>query len=82
MWPDDPHRGFRAEAEARLEERRRSMEVAALIVDHHLQLLQKRDVKDLARAAHIAPTRPKPGSSSFARWTLGPAASITASRPG
>ena len=29
------------------------MEVAALIVDHHLHLLQKRDVKDLARAAQI-----------------------------
>jgi RNA polymerase sigma-54 factor len=49
----DPHGSFRAEADARLEERRRSMEVAALIVEHHLQLLQKRDVKDLARAAHI-----------------------------
>jgi len=58
---DDPHRGFRAEAEARLEERRRSMEVAALIVDHHLQLLQKRDVKDLARAAHITPTEAEAG---------------------
>ena len=54
--PDvDPHRSFRAEAEKRLEERRRSMEVAALIVDRHLQLLQKRDVKDLARAAQITP---------------------------
>jgi RNA polymerase sigma-54 factor len=50
---DDPHRAFRAEAEARLDERQRSMEVAALIVDHHLPLLQKRDVKDLARAAQI-----------------------------
>jgi RNA polymerase sigma-54 factor len=50
---DDPHRSFRAAAEAQLEERRRSMEVAALIVDQHLQLLQKRDVKDLARAAHV-----------------------------
>ncbi len=47
---EDPHRSFRAEAEARLEERRRAMEVAAQIVDKHLQLLQKRDVKDLARA--------------------------------
>jgi RNA polymerase sigma-54 factor len=52
---DDPHRGFRAEAEARLDERRRSMELASVIVDHHLPLLQKRDVKDLARTAHIAP---------------------------
>ncbi|MGP8270864.1 MAG: RNA polymerase sigma-54 factor [Terracidiphilus sp.] len=50
---EDPHRSFRAEAEGRLEERRRSMEVAALIVDRHLQLLQKRDLKDLARAAQV-----------------------------
>jgi len=50
---DDPHGSFRAEADARLEERRRSMEVAALIVDRHLQLLQKRDMKDLARVAQI-----------------------------
>ena len=50
---DDPHRSFRAEAEAQIDERRRSMEVAALIVDRHLHLLQKRDVKDLARAAQV-----------------------------
>ncbi len=49
----DPHRSFRAEAEARIEERRRAMEVAALIVDRHLPLLQKRDMKDLARAAQV-----------------------------
>jgi RNA polymerase sigma-54 factor len=49
----DPHGSFKMEADARVEERRRSMEVAALIVDQHLQLLQKRDVKDLARAAQI-----------------------------
>ncbi|MGB8259407.1 MAG: RNA polymerase sigma-54 factor [Terracidiphilus sp.] len=47
---EDPHRSFRAEAEARLAERRRAMEVAALIAGNHLALLQKRDVKDLARA--------------------------------
>jgi RNA polymerase sigma-54 factor len=52
---EDPHRGFRAEAEAHLEERRRSMEVAALIVDRHLHLLLKRDMKDLARAAQVSP---------------------------
>ncbi len=52
---EDPHGSFRAEAEAHIEERRRSMEVAALIVDRHLQLLQKRDVKELARAAQITP---------------------------
>ena len=51
----DPHRGLHAEAEAELDQRRRSMEVAALIVDHHLHLLQKRDVKDLARTAQISP---------------------------
>jgi RNA polymerase sigma-54 factor len=50
---EDPHGSFRAEADARLEERRRSMEVAALIVSDHLHLLQKRDVKDLARAVQI-----------------------------
>jgi RNA polymerase sigma-54 factor len=58
---EDPHRGFRAEAEAQLEERRRSMEVAALIVDRHLHLLQKRDVKDLARAAQISPAEAHAG---------------------
>jgi RNA polymerase sigma-54 factor len=52
---DDPHGSFRVEAEAQWEKRRRSMEVAALIVDQHLQLLLKRDVKDLARAAHVTP---------------------------
>ena len=50
---EEPHLGLKAEAEAQLEERRRSMEVAALIVDSHLHLLQKRDLKDLARAAQI-----------------------------
>jgi RNA polymerase sigma-54 factor len=50
---EDPHRSFRAEAEAKLEERRRAMEVAALIADRHLHLLQKRDLKDLARAAQV-----------------------------
>jgi len=58
---EDPHGSFRAEAEARLEERLRSMEVAALIVDRHLQLLQKRDVKDLSRAAQITPAEANAG---------------------
>ena len=49
----DPHGSFRDEAEARIEEKRRTMEVAAQIVDRHLQLLQKRDLKDLARAAQV-----------------------------
>jgi RNA polymerase sigma-54 factor len=67
---DDPHRSFRAEAEAKLEERRRSMEVAALIIDRHLHLLQKRDVKDLARAVQITPAEAH-GGVSFIR-TLDP----------
>ena len=50
-----PHRSLHDEAEARIEERRRLMELAALIVDRHLQLLQKRDLKDLARAAQVTP---------------------------
>jgi len=58
---DDPHRAFRAEADAQLEDRRRSMEVAALIADHHLPLLLKRDVKDLARAAQISPNEAHAG---------------------
>ncbi len=54
--PDEnPHRSFHAEAEVKIEERRHAMEVAALIVDRHLPLLQKRDVKDLARAAQVTP---------------------------
>ncbi len=51
----DAHGSFRDEAEARIEERRRAMEVAALIVERHLPLLQKRDLKDLARAAQVKP---------------------------
>jgi RNA polymerase sigma-54 factor len=58
---EDVHRSFRAEAEARIEERRRSIEVAALIVDRHLHLLQKRDVKDLARACQITPAEAHAG---------------------
>jgi RNA polymerase sigma-54 factor len=50
---DDLHRSFKDEAEAALGERRRSMEVAAQIVRDHLQLLQKRDVKDLAKSLHM-----------------------------
>jgi RNA polymerase sigma-54 factor len=58
---DDPHGSFRLEAEAKLEERRRAMEVAALIVDKHLVLLQKRDVKDLARALQVTPAEAHAG---------------------
>jgi RNA polymerase sigma-54 factor len=50
---NSPHRGLKDEAEAKLAEHRRAMEVAAIIVDRHLHLLQKRDMKDLARAAQI-----------------------------
>ena len=50
----NPHRSFKAEAEVQLDMRRRSMEVASLIVDRHLHLLQKRDVKDLARALQMS----------------------------
>jgi RNA polymerase sigma-54 factor len=48
------HGDLKAEAEAKIEERRRAMEVAALIVDRHLHLLQKRDLKDLARAVQVS----------------------------
>jgi RNA polymerase sigma-54 factor len=48
------HRSFTDEADAKIEERRRAMEVAALIVDNHLQLMQKRDLKELARAAQVS----------------------------
>jgi RNA polymerase sigma-54 factor len=51
---EDLHRSFRVEAEAKLEERKRCMEVAALIADRHLHLIQKRDVKDLARALQVS----------------------------
>jgi RNA polymerase sigma-54 factor len=47
---ENPHGPLKAEAEKQLENRRRAMTVAAQIVDKHLQLLQKRDVKDLAKA--------------------------------
>jgi RNA polymerase sigma-54 factor len=47
---ENPHGPLRAEADAQLEQRRRAMQLAAVIIDKHLQLLQKRDVKDLAKA--------------------------------
>jgi RNA polymerase sigma-54 factor len=50
----EAHGSIRAEAEAELEQRRRAMEVAAQIVDGHLNLLQKRDVKDLSKAVHTS----------------------------
>jgi len=51
---EDPHGGLRPEAEALLEKRRRAMDVGTLIVDKHLHLLQKRDLKDLAKAVQAA----------------------------
>jgi RNA polymerase sigma-54 factor len=50
----DPHRSFRGEAENRVEERRRAMEIATQIVDRHLQLLLKRDLKDLSKAVQAS----------------------------
>jgi RNA polymerase sigma-54 factor len=58
---DEPLPDLHPTAEARSEERRRCMEVAGLIVDRHLPLLQKRDVKDLARAAGITPAEAHAG---------------------
>ncbi|HEY2472803.1 MAG TPA: RNA polymerase sigma-54 factor [Terracidiphilus sp.] len=46
---------FKAEAEAKLQERRHAIEVAGQIVQNHLHLLQKRDLKDLAKALHLTP---------------------------
>jgi len=67
---EDPHREFRVEAEARIEERRRAMDVAALIVDRHLPLLEKRDVKNLSRAVQ-ATTEEAQAAVEFIR-TLDP----------
>jgi RNA polymerase sigma-54 factor len=52
---DNPHGSLQEAAEAQLEKRRRAMAVAAQIVDKHLQLLQKRDLKDLSKAVQAAP---------------------------
>jgi len=50
---EDPHLSFKSEAEVRLDERRRDMQIAAQIVDRHLQLLLKRDFKDLAKTLQV-----------------------------
>jgi RNA polymerase sigma-54 factor len=52
---ENPHGSLKTEAEAQLEKRRNAMAVAVQIVDKHLQLLQKRDVKDLAKAVQATP---------------------------
>jgi RNA polymerase sigma-54 factor len=46
---EDPNLSFKNEAETRLEERRHAMQIGVRIVDRHLQLLLKRDFKDLAK---------------------------------
>jgi RNA polymerase sigma-54 factor len=51
----------RADSDRKPDDRRRSMEVAAIIVDRHLHLVQKRDVKDLARAAQVTPAEAHSG---------------------
>ena len=45
-----PHRGLHAEAEAVLDDRRRTFATAKHIVRDHLTLLQKRDLKEISRA--------------------------------
>jgi RNA polymerase sigma-54 factor len=49
----NPHGNLSDEADRRIEERRRAMEMAAIICDRYLHLLQKRDMKELARAAQM-----------------------------
>ena len=69
-----PNGNGRAQAEAdaddEIDNRRRSMEVAAKIADSHLHLLQKRDLKDLAHALRI-PTEEAEAAVAFIR-TLDP----------
>ena len=45
-----PHHGLHAEAEAVLEDRRGTFATAKVIVRDHLQLLQKRDLREISRA--------------------------------
>jgi RNA polymerase sigma-54 factor len=58
---ENPHGSFSEEADLKIEERRRAMEVASVIVDRHLHLMQKRDVKDLAKAAQVTPAEAHAG---------------------
>ncbi|WP_263354469.1 RNA polymerase factor sigma-54 [Acidicapsa acidisoli] len=55
-----PQQSLHAEAEAALDDRRHTFDTAKLIVQHHLSLLQKRDLKEISRAAG----RPVPEVSS------------------
>ena len=47
-----PHHSLHAEAEAVLEDRRQTFNTAKLIVQDHLPLLQKRDLKEISRAVN------------------------------
>jgi len=47
-----PHHSLHAEAEAVLEDRRQTFKTAKLIVQDHLLLLQKRDLKEISRAVN------------------------------
>jgi RNA polymerase sigma-54 factor len=47
-----PHHSLHAEAEAVLEDRRQTFNTAKLIVQNHLPLLQKRDLKEISRAVN------------------------------
>ena len=51
----NPHGSLREEAEAQVESKRHSMELAASIIDNHLGLLLKRDLRDLAKAVQVTP---------------------------
>jgi len=55
-----PHHSLHAEAEAVLDDRRHTFETAKLIVQNHLALLQKRDLKEISRAV----SRPVPAVSA------------------
>jgi len=58
------------------------MEVGALIVDRHLPLLLKRDVKELARAGQITQEEAHAGVHFIRTLDPRPGRSTTASRPG
>jgi len=58
--PASPHHGLHAEAEAILDERRQTFATARRIVQGHLALLQRRDLKEISRAV----TRPIPEVST------------------
>jgi RNA polymerase sigma-54 factor len=45
-----PHHSLQAEAEAVLEDRRHTFKTAKVIVQNHLSLLQKRDLREISRA--------------------------------